>query len=128
MTALLLALLATPAHLVGIVDGDTLRLTFDLGYATQLTDQRIRLCGIDTPEMRGPESPLGKHARDVATQWVTAAKRIDFFPAVDKDGHERKDSFGRWLGWVELDGVDLSARLMAEGLGGPTVEKCERAR
>jgi micrococcal nuclease len=35
-----------------IVDGDTLDVDIDLGFATKLTKQRIRMLGIDTPESR----------------------------------------------------------------------------
>jgi micrococcal nuclease len=35
-----------------IVDGDTLDVDIDLGFATKLTKKRIRMLGIDTPESR----------------------------------------------------------------------------
>tara|TARA_R110000787_G_scaffold149669_1_gene263630 strand:- start:940 stop:1356 length:417 start_codon:yes stop_codon:yes gene_type:complete len=35
-----------------IIDGDTLDVEIDLGFATKLTKQRIRMLGIDTPESR----------------------------------------------------------------------------
>jgi micrococcal nuclease len=35
-----------------IIDGDTLDVDIDLGFATKLTKQRIRMLGIDTPESR----------------------------------------------------------------------------
>ena len=35
-----------------VVDGDTVDVDIDLGFDVILTDQRIRLYGIDTPESR----------------------------------------------------------------------------
>ena len=37
---------------VKIVDGDTVDVDIDLGFGIQLTDERVRIMGIDTPESR----------------------------------------------------------------------------
>ena len=35
-----------------VVDGDTVDVDIDLGFGIVLTDERVRLMGIDTPESR----------------------------------------------------------------------------
>jgi hypothetical protein len=40
------------ATLLKIVDGDTVDVDIDLGFGVVLSNQRIRLYGIDTPESR----------------------------------------------------------------------------
>ena len=35
-----------------IVDGDTVDVDIDLGFGVWLSDERVRLAGVDTPESR----------------------------------------------------------------------------
>ena len=35
-----------------VVDGDTVDVDIDLGFGIVLTDERVRIMGIDTPESR----------------------------------------------------------------------------
>jgi micrococcal nuclease len=51
---------------VKIVDGDTVDVDIDLGFGVQLTDERVRIMGIDTPESRTSdevEKVFGKAAK-----------------------------------------------------------------
>jgi len=48
---------------VRVVDGDTIDVVIDLG-CNVFTRQRLRLRGINTPEVRGPERPQGLEAAD----------------------------------------------------------------
>lgn len=41
------------AVVVRVVDGDTINVDIDLGFYVWIKKQRIRLFGIDTPEVRG---------------------------------------------------------------------------
>ena len=38
---------------VKVVDGDTVDVDIDLGFGVTLTDERVRIMGIDTPEYKG---------------------------------------------------------------------------
>ena len=40
------------AKIVKIVDGDTVDVDIDLGFGIILSDERVRIMGIDTPESR----------------------------------------------------------------------------
>ena len=95
--------LAIFAHLT-VTDGDTVRLG----------DERIRLIGVDTPETLRPkclaEKMLGARATVFVKRRVAAAKRV----RIKRDGTDR---YGRTLAHVVLDGEDLSAALIAAGLG-----------
>ena len=51
---------------VKIVDGDTVDVDIALGFGVQLTDERVRIMGIDTPESRTSdevEKVFGKAAK-----------------------------------------------------------------
>lgn len=50
------------ARLVGVVDGDTIDVEVDLGFYLH-QEMRLRLRGVNTPEIRGPQRPDGLVAR-----------------------------------------------------------------
>ena len=52
------------AEVTGVYDGDSITVDIDLGLGVWLKGQKLRLIGIDTPEMRGAEKEAGKVARD----------------------------------------------------------------
>ena len=100
-------------------DGDTFSLTLDLGFDL-VTHQRIRLDGIDTPELRGgtEQSKLaGRLARDEARAFIedglASGARVEFVSM------QYKGKFGRPLGDLEVDGVSLVGMLAKRRLGVP---------
>ena len=59
------------ARIVKIVDGDTVDVDIDLGFGIWLTDERVRIMGIDTPESRTSdkvEKVFGKAFKDSTFQ------------------------------------------------------------
>lgn len=81
-----------------IVDGDTLDITIDLGFALT-TKQRVRLNGIDTPESITKdeyEKKFGMEAKDFITNWISKNKNI-------KVKTEKDDKYGRILGHFYAD-------------------------
>ena len=93
-----------------IIDGDT--LVIDDGTGTEL---RVRLIGIDAPEVR-PVQPFGEEAKDFVEQMIEAAKgyvRLKF----DGDGVDRS---GRVRAHIYLsiggDELWLNNLLVLEGL------------
>ena len=43
------------AHIIKVYDGDTVTADIDLGFNVILKKQKLRLIGIDAPEIRGAE-------------------------------------------------------------------------
>ena len=89
-------------------DGDSLKL--DDG-------RKIRLIGVNTPEMardNRPAEPFARDARDyVARLLATSSNRVGLVY-----GPQRKDRYGRTLAHAFLpDGTNLSQRLLLQGLG-----------
>lgn len=97
---MILALLAAAS--LSVIDGDTLRLG----------DERLRLIGIDAPEIFHPhcadELIAGRAARWRVEGLVLAARIV----TIERKG---KDRYGRTLARISLDGVDLGATLLAAG-------------
>jgi len=87
-----------------IVDGDTIDVTFDLGFGI-CKSERIRVAGIDTPEKRTrnlEEKELGIHA----SEWLECqlegaiAGEEDLVIKTELEGGKGK--FGRLLGWLYI--------------------------
>jgi len=91
-------------------DGDTIRFDIDLGFGVILSNQIVRLYGVNTPELRGDEKELGKKVRDEVKELLSKANTITLRTYKDKKG-----KYGRWLAEVNYDGEDLTKLLIAQG-------------
>ena len=58
------------ATVVKVYDGDTITVDIDLGFGIVLRKQKIRLYGVNTPEVRGEEKELGKKVRDLLREKI----------------------------------------------------------
>lgn len=83
-----------------VYDGDTITVDIDLGFGTWQKGQKIRLYGIDTPEVRGTERAAGLVSRD----WLRNAI-LDTIIVV-KTHKDKKGKYGRWLGDIYLNQYD----------------------
>ena len=95
------------AHVVSVYDGDTITVDIDLGFDTILKNQKIRLYGINTPEMRGLNKVQGTSSRD-ALRGRVLGKDITIETIQDK-----KEKFGRWLGKIEINGENINNWMVA---------------
>lgn len=100
------------ARMVNVVDGDTMDFLVDLGFHTT-KKIRVRLKGIDTPEIFHPSHPServhGIGARDFVVKHYHG-----------KNGtlityKDRKGKYGRYLAEFWVDGVELSENLRQNG-------------
>ncbi len=98
------------ATVTDVYDGDTITVDIDLGFGMKFTGQKIRLYGINTPEVRGPERPEGLVARD----WLR--ERILGKQIVLTTVKDRKGKYGRYLGRVFLSGDNINSELIDRGL------------
>lgn len=97
-------------ELVRVIDGDT--IVVDDGGE----DQRVRLLGIDTPEISHgdgeTDEPCGQEAREM-TEDLAGGGPVELR---SDDAQPEQDRYGRTLAYVEVDGTDLSAELLEAGL------------
>ena len=96
-----------------VYDGDTITVDIDLGFGVCLKGQKIRLLGIDTPEIRGDEREEGLKSRaalrgQIINKWVSI-----------KTFKDKKGKYGRWLGEVWLDDLCMNEWLLTEGYAKP---------
>jgi micrococcal nuclease len=112
-----------------VYDGDTLRAEVDLGFRHWFDGMRIRLWGIDAPELKGPTNKEGRAARDRLRELVRESDQLLFQSLAPDPG-----KYGRYLGTVfahitherihaTLDGawVNLGSLMLLEGHARPYV-------
>jgi len=91
------------ATILRIVDGDTVDVDIDLGFGIVLTDERVRIMGIDTPESRTRdkvEKIFGLAAKNRLKELLGKTCRLK--TRVAKDGEDMRGKFGRVLGDFEV--------------------------
>lgn len=102
------------AKIIGVYDGDSVTALVDLGFKINFTI-KIRLKGINTPEIRGKERSEGLIAK---------ARVVDLILNKDvilKTHKDRTGKYGRYLGEIFLKEGDISINqiLLNEGLAKP---------
>ena len=82
-----------------VVDGDTVDVDIDLGFGIVLTDERVRIMGIDTPESRTSdkvEKIFGLASKERLKELL--GKEAILKTQINKNGEDMKGKFGRILG------------------------------
>lgn len=97
-----------PYEVVEVVDGDTVKLSVDGKRET------VRLIGLDTPETRDPRKPVqcfGREASARAKELLSGKSvQLEYDPSQD-----RRDRFGRLLGYLRVDGALYNEQMIREG-------------
>jgi micrococcal nuclease len=97
-----------------VVDGDTLDVSFYLGLGIWLNTQRVRLLGINTPETRGVERPMGLKVKNYLADAINRATEV-----IIKTDEGEKGKYGRFLVvvYVKLDGkwINVNKELTRQG-------------
>ncbi len=91
-----------------VIDGDTLRVDWDLGANIWLRDVPLRLLGVDAPELRGQTRQAGIAARDWLVSKLPEGTAVTIRT-------EKGDSFGRYLAVVWLGGENVNDQLVQAG-------------
>jgi micrococcal nuclease len=116
--AISLITLVVPALIVGVVDGDTLKVRAYPWTHGLTVDTNVRIDGIDTPEVKGHtslacEALLGDTARKFATVEFLGRTVILIDVREDKYGDRVLASV------VRDDGVDFATMMLGSGLARP---------
>ncbi|GEM_PF-3098930 len=93
-----------PYIIACVIDGDTIVLN---------TGDRVRMKGIDAPELHHPVIPaqrFGEEARDFLKNLAEGKKCF-----LEYDDYDTKDMYGRALAYVYVDNTDLNAEMLLRG-------------
>ena len=100
-----------------VIDGDTVDVDIDLGFGIVLTDERVRVMGIDTPESRTRnkvEKLFGLASKARLKELLS--KHCVLKTEINKKGEDMKGKFGRVLGdFIDVDGRMITDILIEEG-------------
>ena len=91
-----------PIEVTKVYDGDTITCNIDLGFKIKLYKQKIRLFGINTPEVRGSEREEGLKSKQKLKDLIEN-KTVKLYSIKDKKG-----KYGRWLGIIYIDDLENS--------------------
>jgi micrococcal nuclease len=101
------------AYVNRVVDGDTVDVDIDLGFGIVLTDERVRIMGIDTPESRTSdkvEKIFGLASKERLKELLGKETQIN------KDGEDMKGKFGRVLGDFIVEEWEGQPRMVTDVL------------
>jgi endonuclease YncB( thermonuclease family) len=93
-------------HAISVYDGDTIRLG----------DERIRIIGLDTPELGHRAECEGEARAAERAKQALIGEIAQGNVALQRQGTDR---YGRTLARVTVDGRDVAATLIAQGLARP---------
>ena len=96
------------ARLVRVIDADTVVLDIDVGFSFEAKRMRLRLFGINAPEMN---TVAGREATTFVSYWFVTHPRLVVRTIKDKTGAAKADSFGRYLAEVYAAGPEDTASL-----------------
>ena len=102
------------AKITSVYDGDTFTATIKLGFNCLIENAKIRLYGVDTPEVRGTEKEEGVKVRGIVSDLILDQDVILLY--------EGKGKYGRFLCRVtsnRIKGGDLSSFLLVNGYAKP---------
>lgn len=98
------------ATITSAYDGDTVTADISVGFGIIIKKQKLRLLGIDTPELRGDTIVEARVSRDWLREKVLG-KEIIIQTYKDKKG-----KYGRWLVELFVDGININKQMITEGL------------
>lgn len=95
------------ATILKVVDGDTVDVDIDLGFGVVLSNERVRIMGIDTPESRTRDKEEKKFGLAAKARLKSLlGKTCTLKTQINKNGEDMKGKFGRILG--DFDVYDSS--------------------
>lgn len=101
-----------------IIDGDSLVLDIDLGFHMFMNETKIRLFGLDTPEMNA-EDPLLRLQAVLATRYLFDNLNIGDKVTI-KTVLDKREKYGRLLATVfTKGGVNINEGLLKDKLAVP---------
>lgn len=100
------------AVLLRVVDADSVDVRVDLGFSITM-EMKLRLLGINAPEMNTPEGKLAKQALENLIP-VNSPLLIETFK-------DRREKYGRYLATIMFNDMNVNTWLIEMGYATPYV-------
>jgi len=98
-------------NIIRVIDGDTVVVDVNLGFGIWRRGEKIRLYGINTPEIYGVEKEEGLISKQYVKDKIEG-KSILIYTVQDKT-----DLYGRRLAVLLVEGLNLNRDIVVQGLG-----------
>jgi micrococcal nuclease len=95
------------AKVLRVIDGDTIEADIDLGFSLHYI-AKIRLAGINAPEMKTPE---GAPAKARLTEILATYPALVITTILNKEF----EKYGRVLGTITINGHSVNQQMITEG-------------
>jgi len=88
-----------------VVDGDTVEIDIDLGLSAWIHSEKIRLYGIDTPEVYGVKKGSAEWERGNLASEFVKKHLIEKNEVIVETIKDRQEKYGRYLGliYIQID-------------------------
>jgi micrococcal nuclease len=106
--------------ILSVYDGDTITALIDLGFGVH-KKEKFRLGLIDAPELRGEERKEredGLVSRDYLRKIIQTAEETET-EIIIKTTKDRKGKYGRYIGVIYIQGVNINIHMINEGYALP---------
>ena len=114
--------------LIDCYDGDTCDFDIYLGMDVVIKKQTVRLCDINAPEIKPPTrkraTKIKEHVEYLIKRANIVKLRISQKRNCEFIGCDKKGKYGRWLGYIIIDGANLNQALLDNDLVQEWKEKC----
>tara|TARA_R110000796_G_scaffold19255_1_gene57846 strand:- start:6676 stop:7008 length:333 start_codon:yes stop_codon:yes gene_type:complete len=97
------------AKIISVYDGDTVTAQADLGFGVKMKI-KVRLAGINTPEVRGKERPEGLKSRDFLRNLILDKE------VIIQTSKDKKGKYGRYIGVIYIDDKNVNEILVENNL------------
>jgi micrococcal nuclease len=96
------------AFITSVFDGDSCTAKLDLGMRVSM-DIKIRLYGINAPEMRGGEKGNGVRSREYLRNLILGKD------VIIKTYKDKTEKYGRWLAEIFVDNQSVNNIMVEDG-------------
>ena len=98
-------------RLVRVIDGDTVEVDIDLGCGL-IKRERVRMLGINAPEMRGKSRAAGEKSKEYLTRLLSP--HVESLTLKTAKGRTR-GKYGRFLATIWAGGIDVNQTMVRDG-------------
>jgi len=112
---------------IDVYDGDTITATLDMGCNKKWHKRKMRLYGLDTPEIRKRGDPLHREAGRMVRDFLQAYLEMNLDKVYVETHRDKSGMYGRLLVTLHSgDGLNINEYMIKSGFAKPTGKSGKR--